>query len=225
MRALSLFVDESGDFGKYEAHCPYYIFSMVFHDQDRSIKDFTTLLEDRLFYLGIHREHCFHTMPIIRKEGDYHEMSLPDRRKLLGYLLSYFRVAPIRYTSFLVEKKANTTVVDMTLSLSRQLAFFITQNWDIFSGYDKIIVYYDNGQIELTKVLTGILGSLLPHIEFRKIEPAQYRLFQVADLCCTMELIRVKKSNGSMSHSETIFFGGDRYLKKNYLNPMGEKRI
>ena len=33
MRELSIFVDESGDFGEYEKHSPYYIVSMVFHDQ------------------------------------------------------------------------------------------------------------------------------------------------------------------------------------------------
>lgn len=33
MREISVFVDESGDFGEYEKHSPYYIVTMVFHDQ------------------------------------------------------------------------------------------------------------------------------------------------------------------------------------------------
>ena len=33
MKELSIFIDESGDFGEYEQHSPYYIITMVFHDQ------------------------------------------------------------------------------------------------------------------------------------------------------------------------------------------------
>ena len=33
MRELSIFVDESGDFGPYETHAPFYLFTLVFHDQ------------------------------------------------------------------------------------------------------------------------------------------------------------------------------------------------
>ena len=54
----------------------------------------------------------------------------------------------------------------MTLALSRQLSYFITNNWDLFSAFEKVIVYYDNGQVELTRVLSGVLGSLLHHVEF-----------------------------------------------------------
>ena len=33
MKELSIFVDESGDFGEYNYHSPYYIITMVFHNQ------------------------------------------------------------------------------------------------------------------------------------------------------------------------------------------------
>ena len=37
MRELSIFIDESGDFGPYDYHSPYYIIAMVFHDQTADI--------------------------------------------------------------------------------------------------------------------------------------------------------------------------------------------
>ena len=40
MHELSIFVDESGDFGKYAKHSPYYAVTMVFHDQDADIWSF-----------------------------------------------------------------------------------------------------------------------------------------------------------------------------------------
>ena len=46
MREISVFVDEAGDFGEYEKHSPYYIVTMVFHDQSKDIRqDIIKLLQ------------------------------------------------------------------------------------------------------------------------------------------------------------------------------------
>ena len=37
MKELSVFVDESGDFGEYDHRAPFYIISLVLHDQDSPI--------------------------------------------------------------------------------------------------------------------------------------------------------------------------------------------
>lgn len=39
MHELGIFIDESGDFGPYEAHAPYYLIALVLHDQSRSISE------------------------------------------------------------------------------------------------------------------------------------------------------------------------------------------
>jgi len=51
-----------------------------------------------------------------------------------------------------------------------------------------------------------------------------YKLFQVADLICTMELIKLKIENNAMSNSEKLFFGNIRDLKKNYLKPLEKEK-
>jgi hypothetical protein len=38
-KTLSVFIDESGDFGPYEAHAPYYLVAMVLHNQDININE------------------------------------------------------------------------------------------------------------------------------------------------------------------------------------------
>ena len=45
---LSIFVDESGDFGEYDFHSPFYIISLVFHDQENDIFDEVEKLEQDL---------------------------------------------------------------------------------------------------------------------------------------------------------------------------------
>ena len=67
LKELSVFIDESGDFGEYSPHSPYYIITMVFHDQEVDIQENVLRLDTELSYLGLENL-CIHTGPIIRKE-------------------------------------------------------------------------------------------------------------------------------------------------------------
>ena len=79
MRELSVFVDESGDFGPYSSHSPYYLFTLLFHDQENSINTEVTYLDRKVQEHGFDI-HAIHTGPIIRNEGYYKNFS-PDDRK------------------------------------------------------------------------------------------------------------------------------------------------
>ena len=52
MREISIFVDESGDFGECEKHSPYYIVTMVFHDQSKDISREIIKLDRELKNIG-----------------------------------------------------------------------------------------------------------------------------------------------------------------------------
>ncbi|MDD6845694.1 MAG: hypothetical protein PUE32_09045 [Clostridia bacterium] len=52
MKELSIFVDESGDFGEYDYHAPFYIISMVLHDQSVDIDNELNALENELTNIG-----------------------------------------------------------------------------------------------------------------------------------------------------------------------------
>jgi hypothetical protein len=53
--------------------------------------------------------------------------------------------------------------------------------------------------------------------------PTDYKLFQVADFICTMELVSLKLENSLFSKSEMTFFGNKRDLKQNYLKALKKK--
>ena len=55
-----------------------------------------------------------------------------------------------------------------------------------------MIVYYDNGQIELSYILNAVLTVLFGDVEFRKAKPQKYRLLQVADFVCSMKLLKIR---------------------------------
>lgn len=52
MKELSIFVDESGDFGEYDYHAPYYIISLVIHDQKNDILNDLKFLDRELANIG-----------------------------------------------------------------------------------------------------------------------------------------------------------------------------
>ena len=64
MKELSAFVDESGDFGEYEKHAPYYIITMILHDQSVDISAEIGKLNEALKNMGYGNEQAIHTEPL-----------------------------------------------------------------------------------------------------------------------------------------------------------------
>ena len=219
MKEISIFVDESGDFGAYNNIAPYYIVTMVFHDQENDISDCLNSLEQELSYLG-YTNHCLHTGPIIRMEEEFKNEDIVVRRKLLMKLMGFIRMIKIRHKSFYIEKKNMQDVTDATGKLSKQIGNWIKDNYDMLLPYDTVKIYYDNGQVELSRILASVFNVLLPSVETKKVIPSDYRLFQVADFICSMKLIELKINNHNMSIQEQRFFGGEDGVNKNYLKDL-----
>ena len=59
-------------------------------------------------------------------------------------------------------------------------------------------------------------------MEFRKALPTKYRLLQVADLLCTVEMISDKDE---LTKSEKEFFHSKRDFKINILKQLEKKRL
>ena len=167
---LSVFVDESGDFGEYDYHAPYYIISLVFHNQSNDIQSDLAYFVDELSYLNL-PNHCVHAGPIIRSEEEYKGMTLDERRKILKKLMAFVRHVDISYKAIYIEKKHIEDSVEATGKLSKQLSSLIRKNMDFFCSFDVVKIYYDNGQVEVTRVLSSVFNALLENVEFRKVIP------------------------------------------------------
>ena len=224
MKELSIFVDESGDFGEYDPRAPFYILSMVLHDQSIDIRTDLAILESEMRNIGW-PNHCVHASPIIRAEYEYKDFSLGERQQILKRLMTFTRKLDVRFKSIYVEKRKGSDEIDITAKLSRHLAGFIRENPFLFSDYDVVKVYYDNGQTEVTKILVSVFSTLLDDVQFVRVIPSEYRLFQVADLICTIKLTELKMNRHMLSKSERYFFQDDRTFKKNYLKPLDKKQL
>lgn len=124
---------------------------------------------------------------------------------------------------FSIEKRHIKDVVEATGKLSKQISIFVRNHYEEFLAFDNVKIYYDNGQVEVSKILSSVFNAMLPNPIFRKVMPKEYKLFQVADLLCTLELVKLKIENRQYSKSEEAFFGNIRDLRKNYLKPLSRK--
>ena len=224
LKELSIFIDESGDFGDYAYHSPYYIITMIFHNQDSDIKNAVAHLNNELSYLNL-ENHCIHTGPIIRKEDVYQNMNIIERRQIFNKMMAFIRNIDIKYKSFFIEKKHIKDTVEAVGKLSKQISQFIREHYETFLLFDDVKIYYDNGQVEVSKILSSVFNALLQNPIFRRVMPSDYKLFQVADFICTMTLLELKIENNIFSKSELNFFGNIRDLKRNYLKPLKRKEV
>ncbi len=181
-------------------------------------------LERELSNIGL-ENHCIHTGPIIRKEEEYSEMDYLERRKIFNKMVTFMRQSGVKYKSFYIEKKHIEDIVEATGKLSKLISIFIREHYDFLLSFDLVKIYYDNGQVELNKILSTLFNAFLPRVEFRKVKPSDYRLFQVADMICTFELLKLKIKNHTFSKSEQKFFGSVNDLKRNYLKIVNRQDI
>ena len=223
-RILSCFIDESGDFGEYDPHCQYYIVSVVLHDQSEMINKQLDGIEQYLSDLGF-PHHAIHAGPLIRRESDYEEMQMEDRKKLFNLLFNFTRKIPVKFFSAKIKKSECKDADDLDAKLTKAIKSEVLKAEEYWKSFDKIILYYDNGQKALKRVLNITFNSLFSDVEVRKIQPADYRLFQVADLVCTLELTSAKIESWQFSKSEKEFFHGSHDFKKEYWRKIEKLRI
>lgn len=223
---LSIFIDESGDFGDYEKHAPFYIITLVFHDQSKDINNQIAHLRKHVREAGFPENHAIHSAPLVRREKDYLNLDMTQRRKLFRSLFNFMRLCDIRYKSFVFKKRELSDHDQLVSRMSREIGGFVRDNFEFFRSFDDVIVYYDNGQKEVTNLVNTVFNVFL-EADVRKVNPSDYSLFQAADMFCTLRLLAEKLEDGqaSLSKSELDFFLSVRDLKKNYLKPARAKRL
>ena len=224
---LSVFVDESGRFQFPDILSRFYILTLVLHDQRMDIGELVSAFDRDMYNLGIVSP-SFHAGPIIRQEKGFELMTWELRGKIFSRMLAFARKADFKYRCLHVDKKFVASERQIAEDLERQLQDFTSQTFDTVRLFDNVKIYYDSGQATVTNLLHGAFAKLNGvSVEFaQKVRPENYKLFQVADLMCTLRLISLKIETGvGMSKSERLFFGGPRNFLRNVARPLRGKRI
>ena len=226
-KTLSVFVDESGIWSESDASSRYYIVAFVFHDQSNDISDAISSLDRDLASIGI-VNFCFHASPIVRGNGAFKILSAELRRKIFSRMMGFVRKIDFKYHCLCVDKRYCDTTGQMMDRLERQMHEFLLVAKSLVSEVPRVKVYYDCGQTFITHLLhRGFEELHIPEVEFaQSVKPIRYKLFQVADLICTLRLLEKKlESEGRLSASEFKFFGGIKAFKHNVLRRIKPKEV
>ena len=224
---LSIFVDESGRFQFPDRESRFYILGLILHDQSNPIDRYVADLQRAEEEIGL-EGHCFHAGPLIRKEKGYEFMSRKWRGRILSRMMAFAHEVPFSYHCLSVDKKHIDSLEQIVERLNRQLVDFISTHRANIFDVETVKVYYDCGQSPVTNLLhKTFVEQLGKRVEFAQdVQPSNYRLFQLADLVCSIHLIeRRLEESLPMTISEMRFFGGPRDFKRNVLKKLKPKEI
>lgn len=223
MSRLNIFVDETGDFGfnkKLSSHL--YGISFTFHNQSSNISDELTTLNEKLNNIGYND--MIHMADLIMHRGDYKNFDIKVRKKIFNSIYQFSRRIEVKYHSIIIDKD----FINNSRILKQKIAFEINKmvrnNYKYFSKFDKIVMYYDNGQ----EVLGTILDSIF--LQFEHFEHRVYfshkekRLFQVSDMLTFLDKYDYKyKNKKNFTAGEKYFF--TVYEMRKILKELKSKRL
>lgn len=224
---LSIFVDESGRFQFPDRESPYYIVSLVMHDQRILIEELIAELDRHFAEMRLSNV-CFHAGPLIRQKNAFAIMDWSFRNKIFRRMLAFAKKLDFQYHCLTVEKRFINSKEQIVSHLQHDMDIFFDSLVGAHPEFSRFKVYYDCGQTPVTNILRS---TFRPRpgldIEFAQaVRPERYKLFQVADMIATLKLVELKIEHGEpMTESEYKFFGGVRNFKRNYLRFVKAKEI
>ena len=130
MKELSVFVDESGNYGGRSAK--YYLITLVFHDQSASIVEPIENYEHALRTRGL-PDIPLHMNPLMHGNESYKAMDTRMRSRLLAGFASFASKCPITYATFSYQRDRFTNDETMFARMRRDLVLFFIRYAAVFS--------------------------------------------------------------------------------------------
>ena len=223
MKELSVFVDESGD---KSLHARYFLVTVVIHDQANKITEKINAYEQSLATADLPNI-PFHSEPLLNGHEGYADLSLSQRKKLLYSFNVLVQRLPIQYATFVYKHREHKDPEVLAQHIERDLTALLNEHLQLFQDFDKVKIYYDNGQKLVRQALYGAISSCLSQqaVIRKKTTMTEYRLAQVADYLCAIELAAVKYAAKENGRTYDKFFGGIGTFKKNWLKQARRKLL
>ena len=170
----------------------------------------------------------FHASPLMYGKEPYRGFEMDARKKILASFEAFCRRAPFRCKSFAYNMSEVMEPELFTARFKRDLVVFLTDNLEYFQAFDRVKIYYDNGQQMVTAALHSALDFILSKeaVLYRMANAREYRLSQVADCICTLELTDIKFQRNELTETDAKVFGTNyAAFKKNHLKHIQKKEM
>jgi hypothetical protein len=222
IKRLNIFIDESGDFGFVKGSSDLYAVSFTLHESSDSIENELKYLNEKLKELNY--DGMIHLAYLVAKRGDYSHFDF-ERRKSIFWAIFYFsNRVKVKIKTVIIDKKYINKKMQLNMALAREIGQFINDNKDYLESFDKIVIYYDNGQETLATILDTIFATnskVERRIEF---DHKEKRLFQVSDMLTVIDKLDYKRKNNiPFTNAEEFFFRGKDF--RHIINLLKKKRI
>ena len=222
IKRLNIFIDESGDFGFVDGSSDLYAVSFTLHERSDSIQTELKYLNEKLTALNY--DGMIHLAYLIAKRGDYSHFDF-ERRKSIFWAIFYFSSrVKAKIKTVIVDKKYINKKMQLNIALAREIGQFINNNRKYLESFDKIVIYYDNGQETLATILDTLFATN-PKVERRiEFDHTKKRLFQVSDMLTVIDKLEYKRKNNiPFTKAEKYFFNGKDI--RHIINLLKNKRI
>ena len=222
MKRLNIFVDETGEFGFDDGSSRLYGVSFTFHEQNDDISPELNILNNNLSKLGYNG--MIHMADLILRRGDYTHFDIIKRKKIFNAIYQFSRRIKVKYTSIFVDKKYNKSIRLLRKALITEIRDIVNSNIDYFKRFDRIVMYYDNGQENLSVILESIFDVFDNFEHIVEFDHVEKRLFQVSDMLTFIDKYDYKYKNKiSISKSEKFFFSNEEIRR--VLKELNKKRF
>ena len=204
-KRLNIFVDESGDFGFKEGSAQLYCVSFVIHESNDSIKNELRYLNNRL--KKVNYEGMVHAANLIAKRKEYEKFTLEERKEIFWAMLIFIRKIKVKLNTIIIDKRFKNTKTQLARCLKNEIQVFFDKIEEYISKFDEVVIYYDNGQKTLGKLIDQIIANK-NNVEHRvEFNHEEKRLFQVADMMTCLDKIIYEFNNRNiLNFAEKYFF-------------------
>lgn len=222
IKRLNIFIDESGDLGFVDGSSDLYAVSFTFHESNDSIQTELDYLNRRLSdldYTGM-----IHLAYLVAKRGDYSHFNFEKRKSIFWSIFYFSHRVKVKLKTVIIDKKYLNKKSQLNMALEREISKVINEHRNYLESFDKIVIYYDNGQETLSTILDTIFATN-PIVERRiEFDHIQKRLFQVSDMLTVIDKLEYKRKNNiSFTNAEKYFFSGKDF--RHIMNLLKNKRL
>lgn len=220
---LSVFCDEAG---QQDMSAGYYLITLVLHDQGEPLTRLMSEYTAQLRMTGL-PDIPFHMVDLLQGHGDYEGLDMATRKRLLVKFGIFLQKAPIRYKTFAYETFDVSDAENLLARMKRDLVNFAFDSLAWLQSFERVSVYYDEGQQVVTKALHRAFDYMLPEnvVEYKNLRYQDRRLAQAADYLCSIELAARRYQCRAESRTYLKFFGPRGAFKKNWLKQVRRKLL
>ena len=148
-----------------------------------------------------------HLAYLVAKRGDYSHFDLEKRKSIFWAIFYFSNRVKVKIKTIIIDKKYINKKMQLNIALTREIGKIITENKNYFNSFDKIVIYYDNGQETLATILDTLFATNLNVERRTDFDHAKKRLFQVSDMLTVIDKLDYKRKNNiAFTKAEKYFF-------------------